>query len=457
MALLGQHIGRRQGGMNALAFSGALMCWGNPLLVEDAGFQLSFSATAGLMLLGDPMQTGFARAAGRVLPEVWANRLAGPVGEYFLMTMAAQVTTLPVIAFHFERISLISLLANPLILPIQPLVMILGGLAVLAGLFSPALGKILGMLVMPLLTYTIRCVQWLAGIPGNSLALTSSGWQEAALSLAALGVIILLMRVPAAQKWLKPAVLLTGAALVAGLLWRGALTAADGRLHLSVLPLESGSALLIQPPNGGMLLVNGAKNHTELSAAMGARLSPFERKLSGLVLTTRQDSALLGLPRTMERFPPQQVWVSTRLEQSRNLDEVRQAAAGLDVEIVDLLPGAALDLGAGARLELLVETSNGSALWLEWGKLRVLIPGEVKPLTLLRQERVQGGVGVLLLTAADLGADGPGEWLALGAQVVVWQTDPSTPPPAANWVNLGESGWLELTSDGERMWLTSER
>jgi hypothetical protein len=159
----------------------------------------------------------------------------------------------------------------------------------------------------------------------------------------------------------------------------------------------------------------------------------------------------------MERFPPQQVWVSTRLVESRNLDEVRQAAAGQNVEIVDLLPGAALDLGAGARLELLVETSNGSALWLEWGKLRVLIPGEVKPLTLLRQERVQGGVGVLLLTAADLGADGPGEWLALGAQVVVWQTDPSTPPPAANWVNLGERGWLELTSDGERMWLTSER
>ena len=42
-------------------------------------------------------------------------------------------TYLPVMALHFRRISLVSLLANPAILPAQPGVMIRGGLAVLVG------------------------------------------------------------------------------------------------------------------------------------------------------------------------------------------------------------------------------------------------------------------------------------------------------------------------------------
>jgi competence protein ComEC len=47
--------------------------------------------------------------------------------------------TLPIIAYHFQRISLVSIIANPFILPIQPPVMVLGGLAVLLGmLWQPA-------------------------------------------------------------------------------------------------------------------------------------------------------------------------------------------------------------------------------------------------------------------------------------------------------------------------------
>jgi competence protein ComEC len=64
--------------------------------------------------------------------------LSGPLGEYILFTIAAQLTTLPVILLQFERLSNIALLANPLILPVQPLVMGTGGLALLSGvLFQP--------------------------------------------------------------------------------------------------------------------------------------------------------------------------------------------------------------------------------------------------------------------------------------------------------------------------------
>jgi competence protein ComEC len=162
LALFARQIGRRQEGLNSLAFVGALMAFHNPLTLWDAGFQLSFSATLGLILYADPLSQAFLRFASRHLPLETAQRLAGPVGEYFLFTLAAQLLSLPVTLFHFHRFSLVAWAANPVVLPAQPPVMVLGGLAVLLGMvFLPA-GRLIGYLAWPFVAFTIRA----AGRPG---------------------------------------------------------------------------------------------------------------------------------------------------------------------------------------------------------------------------------------------------------------------------------------------------
>ena len=133
LSLLAAQFGRRQEGINSLAFVATLMAIVNPHVLWDVGFQLSFTATLGLILYAEPLSQWFTWAASRFLPAAAAVRLAKPVGEYFLFTLAAQVLTLPVILYHFQRLSWISLLANPLILPAQPPVMIMGGISVLGG------------------------------------------------------------------------------------------------------------------------------------------------------------------------------------------------------------------------------------------------------------------------------------------------------------------------------------
>jgi competence protein ComEC len=139
LSLFGRQIGRRQMGVHTLVLVAAVMCLFNPRLPWDVGFQLSFAATLGLVLLADPLQAAFERKAAQHLPEEAVKRISGPIGEYFLFTLAAQVTTLPIIAYHFQRFSIYSFLSNILVLPPQPLVMILGGISVLVGLvFFPA-------------------------------------------------------------------------------------------------------------------------------------------------------------------------------------------------------------------------------------------------------------------------------------------------------------------------------
>ena len=162
LALIARQLGRPQHGLNALLFSAALLCIHNPLLLWDVSFQLSFSATLGLILYAEPFQKGFSSIISRSMPKTWVNRISDWAGEYFLLTIAAQLTTLPVILSHFERLSMSTFYVNPLILPAQPLVMVLGGASVLMGIFLQPFGQLLAWVALPFLTYTIKVVEWFA-------------------------------------------------------------------------------------------------------------------------------------------------------------------------------------------------------------------------------------------------------------------------------------------------------
>src|SRR5258706_13778081 len=131
LALLAKQVGRRQVALNTLLVVAALMCIWNPLYVWDVGFQLSFFATLGLILYATPFSEFANRIIVKYFPASAAEKFAELFSEFVLLTFAAQLTTIPIMAYQFQRISLVSFIANPFILPPQPAVMILGGLAVL--------------------------------------------------------------------------------------------------------------------------------------------------------------------------------------------------------------------------------------------------------------------------------------------------------------------------------------
>ncbi|MGE5123384.1 MAG: ComEC/Rec2 family competence protein, partial [Acidobacteriaceae bacterium] len=175
ITLVGHLIGRRQAGLNSLAFVAAVMAVITPTVLWDVSFQLSFAATLGILLYAEPMTDWFIRIAAKFMPSDRAEKLSGPVGEYFLITLAAQLTTLPLMAYYFKRISLSTFVANPLILPVQPPLMVLGGLAVLIGAVIQPLGQLFAWAAWPFAVYTIRVVEWLAGIPQGYFALGQIG------------------------------------------------------------------------------------------------------------------------------------------------------------------------------------------------------------------------------------------------------------------------------------------
>ena len=65
LSLFACQVGRRQDGLNSLAFVAAVMTVFNPYLPWDVGFQLSFMATLGLVLYAEPLSQAFLNFAAR--------------------------------------------------------------------------------------------------------------------------------------------------------------------------------------------------------------------------------------------------------------------------------------------------------------------------------------------------------------------------------------------------------
>jgi competence protein ComEC len=146
--------GRLANAQNAILFSAAVMLFKNPLLLRwDVGFQLSFLATLGIVYFYPFFQNYLVKK----------NKAAGLL-EILFLTLSAQIFVLPVILFNFHKLSLISPLANLLILPIIPLTMLLGFLAISAGIILKPLGILLSWIAYLPLKYETMIVNFLAGL-----------------------------------------------------------------------------------------------------------------------------------------------------------------------------------------------------------------------------------------------------------------------------------------------------
>lgn len=134
-----------------LLWSASIMALINPLvLLFDVGFQLSFMAVFGLAYLSKIVSSWLF-----FLPD-WRS-----FKEIIVSTISAQIATLPLIMFHFGSFSLWSLLANLLILPSVPLLMILSLLNFFVLWLSFSLSVVLGFLNSLIIGYWLLVIDFL--------------------------------------------------------------------------------------------------------------------------------------------------------------------------------------------------------------------------------------------------------------------------------------------------------
>ncbi|MBP9732141.1 MAG: ComEC/Rec2 family competence protein [Candidatus Magasanikbacteria bacterium] len=161
LVLVAKQGGRKSSIGNVLVLTAVIMTIHNPfVLIWDAGFQLSFLATIGLVYLSPIL-------------EKYITKLPNFLGlkESLISTLAAIIMTLPLILFQFGRLSMVAPLVNILILWIIPWIMIAGAVVVTLSFVSVTLAHILGFVGYMGMEYIIRVVRFFAHVPFASVEL----------------------------------------------------------------------------------------------------------------------------------------------------------------------------------------------------------------------------------------------------------------------------------------------
>jgi competence protein ComEC len=490
------YLGRRSTAYVSLFATALTLTLINPQALWDVGFQLSFAATLGLILFSPALERLFEQGLGRLVSPDRARQSVRFLNQALILTLAAQILTIPLVVYHFGRLSLIAPLANLLILPVQAPIMSLGGAATILGLVQllEPLARAIAWVPWLCLAYTNAVVRWLANWPFASLEIRRSDACWLAITYIALVVALWAWsRRPEAVRrtWAtlssrrSTAALLGVPLAIAILAWLAVAQLPDGKLHVAFLDVGQGDAALITTPQGQQILVDGGPSPAALTSALGREMPFWDRSLDLVIMTHPDADHITGLTEVLDRYR-----VDGWLDNGRPDDDALYAQCISELEAGSVTrqvvrAGDRLELGSGIVLEVLhpqpelmvgteADANNNSVvLRLVWGQASFLLTGDIEaeaehlllnsgqslPSSVLKvAHHGSGGSSTAeFLDAVDpayaiisVGADNrfghPQEAvldrLAQMGEVEILRTD--------------EQGTIEFATDGQEIWLHTE-
>lgn len=276
---LGRGFGRPVAPMGALGTAFLLFLLADPGALLRIGFQLSFAGALGLVAWSRPLEAVLRRWPALRSRRVLASGLAAGV--------SATLATLPLVGWHFGRVSVVgipvTLLATPLITLAIPGII----LSLLLSFLHPLAGGFMAQGVEAILWLLTEGVEWVASLSFSSIWISRpavlAGCLGLALGVTAPGWVPAKRRAPA---WRRLAL----GALAGILLWPWADLALNrGTLEMVVLDVGQGDALALRSPGGRWILVDAGPKTEHFDA--GARtVLPYlrqrgVRELAFLILT----------------------------------------------------------------------------------------------------------------------------------------------------------------------------
>lgn len=470
IVLIAGGFNRPSNGLASLSAAALLMTLFSPSTVYDVGFQLSAAATLGIILYAEPFSQAAVNFFTRFSSLEVAKRIIDATKEFFVITIAAQITTLPLIAFYFHQVSLISLVANLLVLPAQPAVMVLGGLATLGALLNTSLGYLLSWLAWPFVAYTILVVEALAKIPFANVVLSQFPvWVLFACYVLLFGLTWLRNQeadqrpkwITSTAVWVK-SVSLAGLAIATLGLWNIALHQPDGRLHVTFLDVGQGDAILIQTPTGRYALIDGGPSPNRLAEALGRNLPLTVRELDWVISASPRADSLSGLTGLLGRYEIGQVMMAGDAPDNAAYREWMEGLAARSIVPIPAQAGQRLKLGDDTFMDVAAVESKGSALRITYSGASFLLPitseipdEQVAPNTVLLAPQYGDDESLTLPTLITIQPSA----IVISASNSKDEPSPTTLELLKSYqvLRTNEHGTIEFETDGSLLWVKAEQ
>lgn len=158
LLLLARVNGREADGLSSLSLAFGVLLLISPRQLLDVGFQLSFTAMLGIVLLFSRFQR-------------WLRFLPKPIATPLALTLAAQTGCLPVLLCCFGSVSPYAPLVNLLTVPLAGLAVPLGLLTLLLDAVLPGAAQLTAVLCRLCVSCMNLCVEAAAGLPCAQLYL----------------------------------------------------------------------------------------------------------------------------------------------------------------------------------------------------------------------------------------------------------------------------------------------
>jgi competence protein ComEC len=412
---------------NTLAMAALIILLVYPPALFDVSFQLSFAAVLAILII-TPRLTAFIPKPEHVpgtpysLPVLCSKGLYA-FALFIIVSLSAMLGTMPLIAFYFNRLSVVSLLANIIIVPILGILAIPVSMATIfflpfSSLVSAFFLDIAGTLVM----ISLALNNFFASLPWAAFYLTTPsllellffyvflyGLMEGLTHLSGDNVAengpdnaSFLVRLRSCPTWIHYTLAASVFFFCLDAVYLHQKNSTRGDFTATAIDVGQGSSILVRFPGDQTMLIDGGGfiNSTfDVGKYIVAPYLWYERlnKIDIVVLTHPHPDHLNGLPFILENFTVREVWINGETSGSEEYLRFQDIIKNKGLIQRHMSAGNSPIVTGGVRIEFLnppgpvnrqeeeatfTETNDGSlVLRMTYGEVSFLFPGDISLIT----------------------------------------------------------------------------
>lgn len=389
--------------LNTLALSAGCLVAADPRSLVDPGFQLTFGATAGL-LVGVPRL--MAWAGGGASPPAAVRLLAVPAAGLLAATICAELALFPIGALHFSRVTVAGLGLNFAAIPLMSAAQLAGVAVVVLAPVSQSAAGAAGWIAHVAAAGIVESTRVLAWAPWLSWRLPAPGLAVVAAYYAGWAVRLIAARGRPARSIGAGLVGTSAAVMLAAPVpgwsgWRSpdacaplpAAPGGAGPLRVHFLDVDQADAALVRFPDGRSLLVDAAGRVRGRADVGGRVVVPAVwalgvRRLDYLAITHGHPDHVGGAGAVLRDLRPREVWEGVPVPSSLALAQLRADARAAGAAWRTLQAGDVENVG-GVRVRVAhppaadwerprVRNDDSLVLELRYGDVSVVLPGDIE-------------------------------------------------------------------------------
>lgn len=305
--LLAVWFGHERQMMIALGLSALFATLFDPMVIYDLSFQLSYVSVFAIALalqLTSPPEDDWEFVLSS------SEKLKNWIKQYFLISGAASLATLPLVALYFNQVAWLGVLANMVVVPF------VGFFVVPLGLFSSILTLALDMEHLPLAGLNQRLLDGLNVLVHIIAEIPGAEWHVASPAPLAIGAfyfcLFLVFRDHRPMLRWGSTFILVG--LISWWLWSPRQFFSDDTLRITFLDVGQGDATLLELPEGQVLLIDGGAAYERWNMGRSV-VGPYLwdqgiRKIDHLIATHPQLDHVGGLAWIIRHFEVGYYWTN---------------------------------------------------------------------------------------------------------------------------------------------------